>query len=64
MSGKNRIEIKQAKNRQNYVEVKSSNNKILAVTETYKTSQGAKKAASALKRVVKNSVVVDKTKRK
>lgn len=51
-----------AKNKQPYVVVKGKNNETIAMTETYKSKQGAKKAAAALKKVVKNAVVVDKTK--
>jgi len=58
----NKIIIKMAKNKQPYVVVKGKNNETIAMTETYKSKQGAKKAAAALKKVVKNAVVVDKTK--
>jgi len=46
-----------------YVTVKAKNNKTIATTETYKRMQGATNAAEALKKVVKNAVVVDKSKR-
>jgi len=59
----NKIIINKAKNNELYVTVKGTNNKIIATTETYKRMQGAKNAAKALKKVVKNAVVVDKTKR-
>lgn len=59
---KNKIIIKTAQNKQNYVSVTGKNNKIIATTETYASKQGAKKAAEALKKVVKNAVVIDKTK--
>jgi len=62
MPGKNRIVIKQSSNKQKYAVVKSPNNQTLAVTETYKTNQGVKNAAKALKKVIRNAVVVDKTK--
>ena len=52
-----------AKNKQPYVVVKSKNNETIATTETYKRMQGATNAAEALKRVIKNAVVVDKTKK-
>jgi uncharacterized protein YegP (UPF0339 family) len=60
---KNKIIIKQAANKQPYVTVKGKNNKTIAVTETYNRLQGAKNAAKALKKVVKNAVVIDKTKK-
>ncbi|MEK7499087.1 MAG: DUF1508 domain-containing protein [Patescibacteria group bacterium] len=60
----NKIIIKKAKNKEPYVTVQGKNNKIIAVTETYKSLQGANKAAKALKRVVKNAVLVDKTNKK
>lgn len=60
---RNKIIIKQAKNKETYVTVKGRNNKVVAVTETYRSLQGAKKAAQALRRIVKNAVIVDKTKR-
>lgn len=44
--------------------MKGKNNKIIATTETYKRMQGATNAAEALKKVVKNAVVVDKTKKR
>jgi len=59
---KNKIIIKKAKNKELYVIVKGKNNKTLATTETYKKMRGAKNAATALKKVVKNAIVLDKTK--
>jgi uncharacterized protein YegP (UPF0339 family) len=59
----NKIIIKTAKNKEPYVTVKGKNNKTIATTETYKSNQGAKNAAEALKKVVRNAVVVDKTKK-
>jgi uncharacterized protein YegP (UPF0339 family) len=64
MAGKNRIIIKESSNKQKYINVVSNNNKVLATTETYKTNQGVNNAVKALKRVVKNAEVVDKTKKK
>lgn len=64
MAGKNRIVIKSSSNRQKYVILKSANNKILASTETYKTNQGIDSAVNALKKVVKNALIVDQTKKK
>jgi len=61
---KNKIIIKTAKNKETYVTVKGRNNKIIATTETYKSLQGAKNAAGALKRVVKNAEIIDKSKKK
>ena len=63
MAGKNRIVIKKATNKQAYIVVKSTNNKTLASTETYKTNQGVKNAVKALKKVVKNAKVVDERKK-
>jgi uncharacterized protein YegP (UPF0339 family) len=60
----NKIVINSAKNKELYVTVKGKNNKIIATTETYKRMQGATNAAEALKKVVKNAVVVDKTKKR
>ena len=59
----NKIIINSAKNKELYVTVKGKNNKIIATTETYKRMQGATNAAEALKKVVKNVVIVEKTKR-
>lgn len=64
MAGKNRIVIKLAKNREKFALVKSSNNKTIAATETYKTNQGVQNAAKALKKVLKNAVIVDKTQKR
>jgi uncharacterized protein YegP (UPF0339 family) len=60
---KNRIVIKSSKNKQVHVVVKGKNNKIIATTENYKRMQGATNAAKALKKVMKNAVVVDETKK-
>ena len=60
---KNKIIINTAKNKELYVTVKGKNNKTIATTETYKRMQGATHAAEALKKVVKNAVIVDKTAR-
>lgn len=62
MAQKNKIMIKTAKNKQTYVSVKSKNNETIATTETYKTKQGAKKAAEALQKIIKDAELVDKTK--
>jgi len=64
MAGKNRIVIKQSTNRQKYAVIKSSNNKTVAVTETYKTKQGVDNAAQALKKILKNAIVIDTLKKK
>lgn len=64
MAGKNRIVIKESTNKQKFAVVKSPNNKTIAVTETYKTNQGVQNAAEALKKIVKNAVVIDTTKKK
>lgn len=59
----NKIVINQAVNKELYVTVKGPNNKTIATTETYKRMQGATNAAEALKKIVKNAVIVDKTKK-
>lgn len=64
MPGKNKIIIKTAKNDEKYAVVKSSNNKVIATTETYKTKQGVNNAAEALKKIVKDAEIVDETKKK
>ncbi len=61
---KNKIIINTAKNKESYVTVKGKNNQTIATTETYKRIQGAEKAAESLKRVVKNAVVIDRTKKR
>ncbi|MEK7187470.1 MAG: DUF1508 domain-containing protein [Patescibacteria group bacterium] len=63
MAGKNRIVIKKATNKQAYIVVKSTNNKTLASTETYKTNQGVQNAVKALKKVVRNAKLVDERKK-
>ena len=63
MAGKNKIVVKRATNRQKYVLVKSSNNKVVAQTETYKTNQGVVNAIKALKKIVKNALVIDETRK-
>lgn len=63
MAGKNRIVIKNSTNKQKYVLVKSSNNKTIAQTETYKTSQGVNNAIEALKKIIKNPQVIDETRK-
>ncbi|MFA5163267.1 MAG: DUF1508 domain-containing protein [Patescibacteria group bacterium] len=62
MAGKNKIVIKSSQNKQKYAIVKSANNKTIAVTETYKTKQGVNNAAKALKKIIKDAVVIDETK--
>lgn len=64
MAGKNRIEINKSSNKQLFVSVKSSNNKKIVTSETYKTMAGAQNAVKALKKIVKNPVVIDNTKKK
>ena len=61
MAGKNRIIIKESKNHQKYAVVKSPNNQVLATTETYKRIDGVKNAAKALKKIVKNAVIIDQS---
>lgn len=63
MAGKNRIVIKESKNHQKYTVVKGPNNQVLAVTETYKRIDGVKNAAAALKKVMKNAVIINQTKK-
>lgn len=62
MAGKNRLVVKKATNKQKYILIKGKNNETIATTETYKSDSGVKKGINALKKVVKNAVVVDKTK--
>ena len=64
MAGKNRIVVKIAKNKEKYALVKSANNQTVAQTETYRSEQGVQNAIKALKKIVKNAVVVDNTKKK
>ena len=64
MAGKNRIEINKASNKQLFLTVKSANNKkVMTSGETYKTRQGVENAVSALKKIVRNPVVIDKTRK-
>lgn len=63
MPGKNSIIIKNSKDKQKFAVVKSANNKTIATTETYKTQQGVENAAKALQKIVKNAVIIDKTKK-
>ena len=64
MAGKNRIIIKSSTNKQKYIVVKSSNNKTIVNSETYKSNQGVNNAVKALKKIIKNATVVDQTKKK
>ena len=59
----NKIIIQLAKNKQPYVVVKSPNNRVLSTSETYKSKAGANNLVDALKKALKNPVVVDKTKK-
>lgn len=61
---KNKIIIKQAKNKQTFIVVKGGNNETIVTGETYKSKQGAKRGIAALKKVLKNAVVIDRTKKK
>ena len=63
MTGKNRIIIKGSKNHQKCAVVKSPNNQVLATTETYKRIDGLKNAARALKKIIKNAVIIDQSKK-
>jgi uncharacterized protein YegP (UPF0339 family) len=63
MASKNKILVKEARNGQKFAVVKSSNNKTLAVTETYKRKDGVNNAVKALKKVIKNAIVIDQTKK-
>ncbi|MDO8590052.1 MAG: DUF1508 domain-containing protein [bacterium] len=63
MASKNRIEIGRAKNREFFLTFKSGNNKkVMTSGETYKSKQGVEKALKSIKKIIKNPVVVDKTK--
>lgn len=55
--------IKRAVNKRKFAVVKSSNNKTLATTETYRTNQGVQNVAKAIKKVLKNAEIVDTTKK-
>ena len=59
----NKIILKLAKNKQPYVVVKAPNNRVLSTSETYKSKAGAQNLIKALKKAVKNPVVVDETKK-
>lgn len=61
MAGKNRIVVKPAKNKQVVVSLTSANNKKVMTSETYKTRASAFNAVRAIKKIVKNPIVVDKT---
>jgi len=60
----NKIIIESARNKKPYVVVKSTNNKILSTSETYERRAGAENLVKALKKALKNPVVIDKTKKK
>jgi len=63
MAGKNKIEINKAKNKEYFLTIKSANNKkVMTSGETYKSIQGVKKELGAVKKIIKNPTVVDKTK--
>jgi len=63
MAGKNRIEIGRAKNKEFFLTLKSGNNKkVMTSGETYKSVQGVEKALRAVKKIIRNPVVIDKTK--
>lgn len=64
MAGKNRIVIKPAKNKQVFVSLTSANNKKVMTSETYKSRAAANNAVKAIKKIVKNPVVVDMTQKK
>lgn len=62
MTQKNRIEINQAKNKEFFLTLKSGNNKKVATSgETYKTKSGVDNAVKAIKKIIKNPVIVDNT---
>lgn len=63
MASKNRIEIGKAKNGEFFLTLKAGNNKkVMTSGETYKSVQGVEKALKAAKKIIKNPVVVNKTK--
>ena len=64
MAGKNRIELNKSTNKQYFLSVKGINNRKIVHSETYKTHQGAENALDFLKKLIKNPVVVDNTKKK
>lgn len=59
----NKIILKLARNKKPYVVVKAPNNKILSTSETYERKAGAQNLVKALKKALKNPVVVDETKK-
>ena len=61
MAGKKRLEIVQDSNKQKHIRIVASNNRIVATTEQHKTAQGINNAVKALKKIVPNAQVVDKT---
>ncbi len=64
MAGKNRIEIRESKDKQKFISVKSANNKPIVTSETYKSNQAVNAAVKNLKKIIKNSEVIDRTKKK
>ena len=63
MAGKNRIEISKAKNGEFFLTLKAGNNKkVMTSGETYKSVQSVEKALKAVKKIIKNPIIVNKTK--
>jgi len=63
MAGKASIVIALGKGNQTYTKVVSPNNKTLSHSETFKTKAGAENNAAALKKVIPNAIIVNKTKK-
>lgn len=59
-----KIFLKTSKDNQVFVSVKAANNKNIVTSETYKTKRGAEHAAELIKKIIKDAVIVDKTKKK
>lgn len=58
----NRIEIKPGKNGKSHVNYVDRNNKVVSTTEVFNSKEAAKKNIEAMKKIIKDHVIVDKTK--
>lgn len=63
MVNKTKIVIDPSRNKQKVIKVKGGNGKNLLTSETYKSDTAVKKALTAIKKTVKNPIVVDNTKK-
>lgn len=65
MTGKPRIEIHQAKNKEYFLNIKAANNKkVLTSGETYKTLVGVENAAKSAKKIITGGVIINTIKPK